>query len=157
MSVGVASVLVCDEETAYKLTDHPCELFICGGTHTLRVADRRPMEIPLLPHETPELYKDLSEKQNRYPGFESFLACRFAPNHGSLVGSKTCISGRGLSLLYRVDQVRQERRLGGLILPFVDRSMQGLLDAVIRDFVYALVLLLVDPYTDGVSWGFHQP
>ena len=78
MSVGAACVLVCDEETAYKLTDHPCELFICGGTHTLRVADRRPMEIPLLPHETPDLYKDLAEKQSRYPGFESFLASRFA-------------------------------------------------------------------------------
>lgn len=78
MSVGAACVLVCDEETAYKLTDHPCELFICGGTHTLRVADRRPMEIPLLPHETPEMYKDLTEKQSRYPGFESFLASRFA-------------------------------------------------------------------------------
>ena len=78
MSVGAACVLVCDEETAYKLTDHPCELFICGGTHTLRVADRRPMEIPLLPHETPEMYKDLAEKQSRYPGFESFLASRFA-------------------------------------------------------------------------------
>jgi len=78
MSVGAACVLVCDEETAYKLTDHPCELFICGGTHTLRVADRRPMEIPLLPHETPDLYKDLAEKQSRYPRFESFLASRFA-------------------------------------------------------------------------------
>ena len=78
MSVGSASVLLCDEETAYKLTDHPCELFICGGSHTLRVADRRGMEIPLLPHETPEMYKSLTEKQSRYPGFESFLACRFA-------------------------------------------------------------------------------
>ena len=78
MSAGSACVLLCDEETAYKLTDHPCELFICGGTHTLRVADRRGMEIPLLPHETPEMYKDLQEKQSRYPGFESFLACRFA-------------------------------------------------------------------------------
>lgn len=78
MSVGAAAVLVCDEETAYRLTDRPCELFICGGTHTLRVADRRPMEIPLLPHETPEMYKDLTDKQSRYPGFESFLASRFA-------------------------------------------------------------------------------
>ena len=78
MSVGAAAVLVCDEETAYKLTDHPCELFISGGSHTLRVADRRPMEIPLLPHETPEMYKNLAEKGSRYPGFESFLACRFA-------------------------------------------------------------------------------
>ena len=78
MSVGAACALLCDEETAYQLTDHPCEVFICGGTHTLRVADRRPMEIPLLPHETPEMYKGLVEKQSRYPGFESFLASRFA-------------------------------------------------------------------------------
>ena len=78
MSVGSAAVLLCDEETAYKLTDHPCEVFICGGSHTLRVADRRGMEIPLLPHETPEMYKGLGEKQARYPGFESFLASRFA-------------------------------------------------------------------------------
>lgn len=78
MSVGSAAVLLCDEETAYKLTDTPCELFMAGGTHTLRVADRRPMEIPLLPNETPEDYKDFSEKQDRYPGFESFLAARFA-------------------------------------------------------------------------------
>ena len=78
MSVGAACALLCDEETAYKLTDHPCELFICGGTHTLRVADRRPMEIPLLPHETPEMYQDLTHKQTRYPGFVSFLAARFA-------------------------------------------------------------------------------
>jgi acetyl-CoA C-acetyltransferase len=77
MSVGSACALLCDEETAYKLTDHPCEVFICGGTHTLRVADRRPMEIPLLPHETPEMYESLSKKI-RYPGFESFLAARFA-------------------------------------------------------------------------------
>jgi acetyl-CoA C-acetyltransferase len=78
MSVGAACVLLCDEETAYRLTDHPCELFICGGTHTLRVADRRPMDIPLLPHETPEMYQSLTHKQTRYPGFVSFLAARFA-------------------------------------------------------------------------------
>ena len=63
MSVGAACVLVCDEETAYQLTDHPCELFICGGTHTLRVADRRDMEIPLLPNETPEMYKDFLKRE----------------------------------------------------------------------------------------------
>jgi acetyl-CoA C-acetyltransferase len=78
MSVGAACALICDEETAYQLTDHPCELFICGGTHTLRVADRRNMEIPLLPNETPGMYKELLKKGSRYPGFESFLAARFA-------------------------------------------------------------------------------
>ncbi|HSO72207.1 MAG TPA: thiolase domain-containing protein, partial [Thermodesulfobacteriota bacterium] len=57
MSVGAAAVLLCDEDTAYKLTDRPCELFISGGTHTLRVADRRHMEVPLLPNETPGMYK----------------------------------------------------------------------------------------------------
>ncbi len=77
MSVGSACALLCDEETAYSLTDQPCEVFICGGTHTLRVADRRPMEIPLLPHETADMYNDLTKK-GRYPGFESFLASRFA-------------------------------------------------------------------------------
>jgi acetyl-CoA C-acetyltransferase len=79
MSVGSAAVLLCDEDTAYKLTDHPCELFISGGTHTLRVADRRHMEVPLLPNETPGMYKELYGKEgSRYPGFESFLASRFA-------------------------------------------------------------------------------
>jgi acetyl-CoA C-acetyltransferase len=63
---------------AYKLTDQPCELFICGGSHTLRVADRRPMEIPLLPHEEPGMYDELLRENPRYPGFESFLASRFA-------------------------------------------------------------------------------
>jgi len=78
MSVGAACVLLCDEKTAYQLTDHPCEVFICGGTHTLRVADRRPMDIPLLPNESPGMYKELSKEGSRWPGFESFLAARFA-------------------------------------------------------------------------------
>jgi acetyl-CoA C-acetyltransferase len=78
MSVGSACALLCDEKTAYRLTDHPCEVFICGGTHTLRVADRRPMDIPLLPHETPGMYKNLLKEGSRWPGFESFLAARFA-------------------------------------------------------------------------------
>ncbi len=78
MSVGAASALVCSEELAYKLTDKPVEIFITGGTHTLRVADRRHMEIPLLPHETPALYKHLQKEGWRWPGFESFLAARFA-------------------------------------------------------------------------------
>jgi acetyl-CoA C-acetyltransferase len=36
------------------------------------------MDIPLLPHETPEMYQSLTHKQTRYPGFVSFLAARFA-------------------------------------------------------------------------------
>src|SRR3989344_277760 len=82
MSVGAACMLLCSEEMAYKLTDKPCELFIAGGTHTLRVADRRPMEIPLLPHEEPVMYdkalKEMADTDDRWPGFESFLAARFA-------------------------------------------------------------------------------
>ena len=78
MSVGSACALLCDEKTAYKLSDNPCEVFICGGTHTLRVADRRPMDIPLLPNETPGMYKELVKEGSRWPGFESFLAARFA-------------------------------------------------------------------------------
>ncbi len=78
MSVGSACALLCDEKTAYKLTDHPVEVFICGGTHTLRVADRRPMDIPLLPNETAGMYKNLLKEGSRWPGFESFLAARFA-------------------------------------------------------------------------------
>ena len=79
MSVGAAAILLCSEEWAYKLSDKPCQLFIAGGTHTLRVADRRDMEIPLLPNETPGMYDDLMKgTESRYPGFESFLASRFA-------------------------------------------------------------------------------
>lgn len=78
MTAGAACVLLCDEEMAYKLTDRPCELFICGGSHTLRVADRRHMEIPLLPHEEPGQYDQLLKESGRWPGFESFLAARFA-------------------------------------------------------------------------------
>ena len=78
MSVGSACALLCDEKTAHKLTDHPVEVFICGGSHTLRVADRRHMEIPLLPNEKPGMYKNYLKEGSRYPGFESFLAARFA-------------------------------------------------------------------------------
>ncbi|MBI5606985.1 MAG: thiolase domain-containing protein [Deltaproteobacteria bacterium] len=78
MSVGSACALLCDEKTAYQLSDNPCEVFICGGTHTLRVADRRPMDIPLLPNEIPGMYKELVKEGSRWPGFESFLAARFA-------------------------------------------------------------------------------
>ena len=78
MTAGAASVLLCDEEMAYKLSDHPVEVFIAGGSHTLRVADRRPMDIPLLPNEKPGMYDEFLKKNPRWPGFESFLAARFA-------------------------------------------------------------------------------
>ncbi len=78
MSVGSACVLLCSERLAKQLTDKPVELHIAGGTHTLRVADRRPMDIPLLPNEEPGMYDKLLAESGRWPGFESFMAARFA-------------------------------------------------------------------------------
>ena len=82
MSVGSAGVLLCDEKTAFELTDNPVRVYIAGGSHTLRVSDRRDMEIPLLPHESAttyeKLYKHMKSHDGRWPGFESFLATRFA-------------------------------------------------------------------------------
>jgi acetyl-CoA C-acetyltransferase len=85
MSVGASAVLLCDEETAYKLSDNPMRFYIGAGSHTLRTADRRHMEIPLLPNEIDnaeikkqyaDLYGDSSKE--RYPGFTGFLAARMA-------------------------------------------------------------------------------
>lgn len=80
MSVGAAVLLLADEETAYRLTPHPIRLSaICGGTHTLRTADRRNMPILLLPHESEETYRDfLTGRRDAWPGFSSFLAARMA-------------------------------------------------------------------------------
>ncbi len=80
MSVGAAVVILADEETAYQITDHPVEITaICGGTHTLRTAERRNMPILLLPNETEETYKDyFAGKRGEWPGFSSFLASRMA-------------------------------------------------------------------------------
>jgi len=81
MSVGSACGIVCDEKTAYELTDHPLRIWIGAGSHTLRVADRRDMEIPLLPNEKPGQYDDLGKRfpgADRYPGFTGFLAARVA-------------------------------------------------------------------------------
>ena len=76
MSTGAAAILLADEEMAYKLTDLPVQLTaICSGTHTLRTADRRPMEVLRLPHEPEDLYKD---RKWDWPGFSSFLAARMA-------------------------------------------------------------------------------
>ncbi len=76
MSTGAAVLVLADEETAYKITDNPVRLTaICSGTHTLRTADRRPMEVLLLPHETPDMYQDYPHD---WPGFSSFLAARMA-------------------------------------------------------------------------------
>jgi acetyl-CoA C-acetyltransferase len=81
MSVGASCAILADEETAKKLTDTPLEIFVTAGSHTLRVADRRNMEIPLLPNESEDLYKDLGKRfpgGDRYPGFTGFLATRMA-------------------------------------------------------------------------------
>ncbi|HSA58735.1 MAG TPA: thiolase domain-containing protein [bacterium] len=81
MSVGAACVILADEETAFKLCKKPLRLYCSAGSHTLRVADRRDMDIPLLPNETEETYKDLDKRYpggERYPGFTGFLAARIA-------------------------------------------------------------------------------
>ncbi len=81
MSVGAAGVILADEKTAYELTDNPLLLYNAAASHTLRVADRRNMEIPLLPNESLDQYKDLGKRfpgGDRYPGFTGFLAARMA-------------------------------------------------------------------------------
>jgi acetyl-CoA C-acetyltransferase len=80
MSVGAAVLILADEKTAYELSDHPIRLkAICGGSHTLRTADRRNMPILLLPNETPDTYKDYFKgRRHEWPGFSSFLASRMA-------------------------------------------------------------------------------
>ena len=76
MSVGSACLILADEENAFKLSDNPILIKGIGsGTHTLRTADRRDMEVLLLPNESPDLYKDRTEE---WPGFTGFLAARFA-------------------------------------------------------------------------------
>lgn len=89
MSVGAACAVICDEDTAIKLTKNsknkPLRIWVAAGSHTLRPADRRHMEIPLLPHETPDQYKDLGKRfpgGERYPGFSGFLAARMAAYYG---------------------------------------------------------------------------
>jgi acetyl-CoA C-acetyltransferase len=85
MSVGAA----CDEKTAIELTKNtknkPLRIWVSAGSHTLRPADRRDMDIPLLPNETADQYKDLGERfpgGDRYPGFTGFLAARMAAWYG---------------------------------------------------------------------------
>lgn len=76
MSTGAAALVLADEEMASRLTDRPVRLSaICSGTHTLRTADRRPMEVLRLPHEPEGLYRD---RKWDWPGFSSFLATRMA-------------------------------------------------------------------------------
>jgi len=76
MSTGAACLILADQEAAYRLSDHPIRLkAICSGTHTLRTADRRDMEVFRLPHEPPDLYEDM---KHEWPGSSSFLAARIA-------------------------------------------------------------------------------
>jgi len=76
MSTGAACLILADEDTAFRLTDRPVKVIGIGsGSHTLRAADRRDMPVLLLPHETPEMYKD---RKSDWPGFTGFLAARFA-------------------------------------------------------------------------------
>jgi acetyl-CoA C-acetyltransferase len=89
MSVGAACAIICDEDTAVELTrnskNKPLRIWVAAGSHTLRPADRRHMEIPLLPHETADQYKDLGKRfpgGERYPGFSGFLAARMAAYYG---------------------------------------------------------------------------
>jgi acetyl-CoA C-acetyltransferase len=81
MSVGSSCAILANEKTAYEMTDNPLRIDVAAGSHSLRVADRRPMEIPLLPNETKDQYADLGERfpgGDRYPGFTGFLAARMA-------------------------------------------------------------------------------
>jgi len=81
MSVGASCVILADEETAKKMCKNPLRLYVTAGSHTLRVADRRDMEIPLLPNERPDQYDNMEKDfpgANRYPGFSAFLAARMA-------------------------------------------------------------------------------
>jgi acetyl-CoA C-acetyltransferase len=89
MSVGAACTILCDEDTADKLTKNsqnkPLRLWVAAGSHTLRPADRLHMDIPLLPNETEDQYKDLNKRfpgADRYPGFTGFLAARIAAYYG---------------------------------------------------------------------------
>ncbi|MEA3557982.1 MAG: thiolase domain-containing protein, partial [Candidatus Thermoplasmatota archaeon] len=85
MSVGAACAVLTDEKTAYKMTDNPIRVDVSAGSHTLRVADRREMKIPLLPNETAGQYDDLAQRfpgSERYPGFTGFLAARMAAYYG---------------------------------------------------------------------------
>lgn len=76
MSVGSAAIILADEENAFKLTDNPILVKGIGaGSHTLRTADRRDMEVLLLPNEPSDLYEGRTEN---WPGFVGFLAARYA-------------------------------------------------------------------------------
>ncbi len=85
MSVGAACAILCDEDTAIELSRNsphkPLRIWVAAGSHTLRPADRLHMQIPLLPNESAEQYRDLQQRfpgADRYPGFTGFLGARMA-------------------------------------------------------------------------------
>lgn len=92
MSVGAACAVICDEKTAYQICKNPLRIWVTAGSHSLRVADRQDMKIPLLPNEKPGQYDNLGKRfpgANRYPGFTGFLAARMAAYYAyNMVGVK---------------------------------------------------------------------
>ena len=74
MSDGVTVAILASEEMAEKLAFRPVKIAGVGsGTDGMRMADRPRRGVILLPHESPEDYKDL-----RYPGAHSFRAAKMA-------------------------------------------------------------------------------
>ncbi|MBR34229.1 MAG: acetyl-CoA acetyltransferase [Nitrospinae bacterium] len=74
MSDGAASVILADEETAFKVCENPVLIKGIGtGTDCMRMADRPHGDVILLPHENKKDYKKL-----KYPGVHSFRAGRMA-------------------------------------------------------------------------------
>lgn len=74
MSDGAAVCILASEEEARKFCDRPIRVAGIGcGSDTMRMADRPHGEVPLLPYETADEYRDL-----KYPGVHSFRAGRMA-------------------------------------------------------------------------------
>jgi acetyl-CoA C-acetyltransferase len=74
MSDGAAVCILASEEKARKFCDHPIRVAGIGcGSDTMRMADRPHGQVPLLPYEATEDYRDL-----KYPGVHSFRAGRMA-------------------------------------------------------------------------------
>ncbi|AAT43773.1 thiolase domain-containing protein [Picrophilus oshimae] len=74
MSDGAACLILASKDKAYSITDKPVKIEAIGSaSDTLRLADRPFGEVPLLPNENKDDYKNL-----RYPGVHSFRAGRLA-------------------------------------------------------------------------------
>ena len=79
MSTGASCIILANEEAAHALTANPILIAGIGsGSHTLRTADRRGMDVLALPNESPELLQVYREREDKWPGFTGFLAARFA-------------------------------------------------------------------------------